>query len=191
MLPSLPFSRLSNCAKLLALILAPVLLIALISIGPSAAIRAQEANGKVCVLAFNDANRNRVRDPGEALLPDISVNLMVNQNVIIANHVTDGNEPYCFSNLPPQQYTVTFSSPLYEATTSTGFAYSLAPGETAQPEFGAVPRGTPTDTAVSTTGLRIPMTTPVRIGLAAAGALIVMLLFTGIGMIIYGLFVRR
>src|SRR5258708_7240297 len=73
-------------------------------------VHAQQANnGSICVLAFDDANRNATRDPGEAAISDVAVNLIVNDNVIVANHVTDGKEPFCFPNLAAQQYTVTFS----------------------------------------------------------------------------------
>jgi type II secretory pathway pseudopilin PulG len=182
--------RLLTYAKSLA-----VIVVALASAQPpisAAQTSAQQTEGRICVLAYNDANRNHTRDAGEGLLPDISVNLMVNNNVIIANYVTDGKEPYCFSNLPPQQYTVGFGSPLYDATSqSTAFSFALTPGEVTTREFGAVPRATPADPSVSTAGLNIPMTTPVRIGLSALGALVVMIFVAGIGMILYGLFLRR
>jgi len=115
---------------------------------------------------------------------------MVSQNVIIANHVTDTKEPYCFDNLPPQQYTVSFSSPLYDPTTSIGFTFSLASSETAEKAFGARPKAAPVDPAASS-GLNVELSTPMRIGLWAAGALVVMVLFAGIGMIIYAVFLRR
>jgi hypothetical protein len=184
-LPSVPIRRLPNYATLLVVIAVFTLLIV------SPAAHAQVGTGKVCVLAFNDANRSGTRGLGEGLLPDIGVNLMVNQNVIIANHVTDTKEPFCFDNLPPQQYTVGFSSPLYEPTTSTGFTFSLSSGEAPLKEFGAVLKATPVDPTGSSSGLDIEMTTPVRIGLSAVGAVVVMILFAGIGMVIYGLFVRR
>jgi hypothetical protein len=159
--------------------------------GAQPALAAQQTEGKVCVLAYHDATPNKVRDPGEALLPDISVNLMVNQSVIIANYVTEGKEPYCFLNLPPQQYTVTFSSPLYTPSTSTGFSFELAPGETVERAYGALPKATPVDPSASASGLNIQMTTPVRIGLSAVAALFVMIFVAGLGLIVYGLFIRR
>jgi hypothetical protein len=152
----------------------------------------QADTGSICVLAFNDANRNKARDPGEGLLADISVDLMVNQNVIIANHITDGTEPFCFKNLPIQQYHVNFSSPTYEASTSNTFALSLSVGEQATREFGAASKATPLDPATNEQrGLSIPLTTPVRLALSIMGAVIAMAFVAAIGMILFALFVRR
>jgi hypothetical protein len=185
-LPIPPVLRLPINASFLVVIAISALVMA------SSTVHAQESNGKVCVQAFSDTvHKNGFHDPGEALLSDVGVNLMVNQNVIIANYVTDGKEPFCFSNLTPQQYTVTFSSPLYEATTSTGFTFSLAPGEAPLKEFGAVPKTTPASDTASTPDSNAPMTTQARIGLAAAGAVIAMVFFAGLGLIIYALFMRR
>jgi hypothetical protein len=152
----------------------------------------QADTGSICVLAFNDANRNKARDPGEGLLADISVDLMVNQNVIIANHITDGIEPFGFKNLPLQQYNVAFSSPTYEAITSTTFAHSLVAGEQTTKEFGAISKTAPVDPAGSEQpGLSIPLTTPVRLALSILGAVLAMAFVAEIGMILFALFVRR
>jgi hypothetical protein len=185
-LPIPPVLRLSICAIFLAVAAMFAWLMA------SSTVHAQDSNGKVCIQAFSDTvHKNGFHDPGEALLPDVGVSLMVNQNVIIANYVTNGKEPFCFDSLAPQQYTVAFSSPLYEATTSTGFTFSLAPGEAPLKEFGAVPRTPAADNPASSSGSDVPMTTQTRIGLAAAGAVIVMVFFAGLGLIIYALFMRR
>ncbi|MEP7288102.1 MAG: SdrD B-like domain-containing protein [Chloroflexota bacterium] len=165
-------------ALLVALAISPLTLISFAQ---------QTANGSICVLAFNDANHNSVRDPGEAILSDVSVNLMINEKVIIANHVTDGKEPFCFPNLAAQQYTVSFSSPLNEATTSTSFSFSLANGEQTTREFGAVPLATNAAVPTPTNGISVTMTLPVRIGLSAVAALLVMIFVGAIGLIIYGL----
>jgi len=154
----------------------------------------QADTGSICVLAFNDsdAKSRGSRVAGEPLLSDISVNLMVNENVIIANHITDGTEPFCFKNLPPQQYTVSFGSPNYEATTSSTFTFALSPGEPRQIEFGAISKTAPIDPAASEQrGLSIPLTTPVRLALSILGAVIAMAFVAAIGMILYALFVRR
>ncbi|MCC7446758.1 MAG: hypothetical protein IT324_05040 [Anaerolineae bacterium] len=151
----------------------------------------QPANtGSICVLAFNDTSEIKgSRDSGEGLLTAINVNLMVNQNVIIANHITDGKEPFCFTDLSPQQYTVSFSSPLYQATTSTTFTFALGPGERASREFGAVSLAAATpEASLPTEGINIDMTRGTRLGLSAASALLAMLFTIGIGMIIYSVF---
>lgn len=156
---------------------------------------AQAGNGSICVLVFDDTNRNGTRDSGEALLPDVSINLLVNETVIVANHVTDGKEPFCFQGLAPQQYTVAISSPLYQSTTLTSSTLSLNAGERATREFGAaLPQATAeaTDSSLLPDGsVAVPVTQPVRIGLSAAAAIIAMVFFVGLGLILYGLFVMR
>ncbi len=168
-----------------------ILSAALIGTPPAALAQTPASTGSVCVLAFNDANKNGGRDPGEGALSDVGVSLMVGQNVIIANYVTDGSEPHCFPNLSAQQYTVSFSSPLYEPTTLSEFTFVLAPGEPASREFGAVAKTSTGNATPEATGLNIPMTTPVRIGLSALVAVLAMAFVAAIGMIIYSLFVHR
>jgi hypothetical protein len=154
----------------------------------SRATRAQQANtGSVCVLAFDDANRNGYRDPGENLLKDVNVSLMINQTLIVANHVTDGTEPFCFTNLSPQQYTISFSSPLYEATTSSTFTFSLSPDERATRDFGAVAR---TSAGGDTVSVSAGLSLQQRLGLSAFCAAIVMTGMTGLGMMIAYLIYR-
>jgi hypothetical protein len=149
---------------------------------------ASGTGGSVCVLAYEDANKNGTRDSGESLLSNVGVSLMVNNNVIIANHITDGSEPFCFKSLSAQQYTVGFSSPLSQATTLTSFAFPLGVNEQISKEYGAV-TSIATEAAPGSTGLAF--SSPVRIGLSAGGAIIAMIFIAAIGMIFYGLFWRR
>jgi hypothetical protein len=172
----------------LVLILA-VMVVMIAMVAPAQAAQNAPGTGSICVLAFQDGNQNQVRDAGEGLLYDVNANLMVNQNLIMANHVTDGKEPFCFPNLPAQQYSVTFSSPFYEPSTLASFTFVLAAGDQITKEFGAVPKVTSGDNTGSS--LTIPMTRPVRLGLSAAAALVAMALVAALGLIIFGLFVRR
>jgi hypothetical protein len=175
----------SNSRKYCAAVLTAALLIALFANLTSAAAQTAEpgtelGSGSICVLVFNDTNGNATRDSGEANLSDVAVNVMVGESVIIANHVTDGQEPYCFKDLAAQQYTVGFSSPLYEATTLTSFNFELA-------EFGAAPKPAPTESADAAT-VQIPATQPVRIGVSALASIIVMAFVAALGLILFGLF---
>ena len=165
------------------------ILMALGCVQPSQATRAQQTgDGSVCVLAFDDANRNGFRDPGEGSLMDINVNLMINQNMIIANHVTGDPEPFCFTGLSPQQYTVSFSSPLYEATTPSTSTFSLSPGEQVLRNFGAAARTSASGDAAPASAA---LTMQQRLGLSAFGAATVMTGMTGLGMFIAYLIYRR
>jgi hypothetical protein len=182
----------SNSRKYCAAVLTAALLIALFANLTSAAAQTAEpgtelGSGSICVLVFNDTNGNATRDSGEANLSDVAVNVMVGESVIIANHVTDGQEPYCFKDLAAQQYTVGFSSPLYEATTLNSFNLELAAGETRPLEFGAAPKPAPTESADAAT-VQIPATQPVRIGVSALASIIVMAFVAALGLILFGLF---
>jgi hypothetical protein len=166
-------------------------LLGVIALVPMMPIHAQQAStGSVCVLAFNDVNSNGSRDPGETLLADIAVNLMVNGNVIIANHVSDNKEPHCFTELSAQQYTVGFNSPLHTPTTLTSLTFPLASGERVTKEFGAAVAAA-TEAAPATGGITLAVTPPVRIGLSAVAAVVAMLFVAALGLILYGLFGKR
>ncbi|NJO71078.1 MAG: hypothetical protein HC825_03955, partial [Oscillatoriales cyanobacterium RM1_1_9] len=70
---------------------------------------AAQDTSSVCVLAYEDANENGSRDTGELPLPGISVHLAVDTDVIIQSHITSQeNDFFCFENLPPTLYTLTF-----------------------------------------------------------------------------------
>src|SRR5258708_6006953 len=107
-------------------------LLATFALAPSAQLAfaqqpqpAASATGSICVAAFEDTNKNANRDPGEPLLANVNVNLIVN-NIIIENAITTGDQKLlCFDNLVPQQYTISFSSPLVQATTLTTFTFPL------------------------------------------------------------------
>ncbi|MEE8450423.1 MAG: hypothetical protein V3R99_00865 [Thermoguttaceae bacterium] len=66
--------------------------------------------GRICGSKFNDLNGDRVRDPGEPLLPNWIIYLDENndgrRDPGERFEVTDAAGNYCFSNLPPGDYTV-------------------------------------------------------------------------------------
>ncbi len=171
-----------------------ILTISVLLFIPALVTRAQQtpAPGSVCVLVFADTSKNGTRDGGEAVLPDIDVDLMNNQNVILANRITDGTEPYCFTNLAPRDYTVTFNSPFYQATTPVSYNFALLPGSRMNYEFGVVNLAATPDASTTSGGLRFNASTPLRIGLSAGAAIMAMLFMIGLGMIIrWGLLHRR
>ncbi len=160
------------------------------------AARAQQpggSNGSICVLAFDDTNHNGVRDPGEAPEPDVNIDLKVEQGMIIANYVTDGSEttPHCFTNLTPQQYTVSFSSPLYAPTTSATFTFVLSPGEQSIREFGAVASATEAAPDATSLAAQGGLGTQQRLTLSALGSALMMVGLAGLGMIIAFFLARR
>ncbi len=70
----------------------------------------QTTNGSIGGVAYNDFNRNSIREPGEPGLPDVAIYLDVNSNSTFDPNeparVTDFNGNYLFSNIPPGVYPV-------------------------------------------------------------------------------------
>jgi hypothetical protein len=165
-------------------------ILALASLTLVAVSYAQSDTGTICALAYHDANQNGVRDFGEEALPEISYNLMIASNVLVANHVAWQGEPHCFENLPAQQYTLQVSSPLY-VLDNGAITFVLQQGERVTHEFGARYRALQTNALPQDALTVIPMTQSVRLGMAISAALIAMLLLSAFGMIFYGLFLYR
>lgn len=94
-----------------------------------AAPPAYQANGQICVLAFDDQNGNGVREADEPLLSGIGFTL-VDASGVKGSYSTDGNtEPYCFGNLAPGAYTVQARGPAnVEVTTVGQWAIGLSSG---------------------------------------------------------------
>ncbi len=156
----------------------------------SAGAQANSTTGTVCVLAYHDANQNGVRDAGEEALPEVSFNLMIASNVLVANHVALQGEPYCFENLPAQQYTLSAASPLY-VPIDGAVTFALQEGAHLTYQFGALYRAPQSVSLPEDALIVIPMTMSVRLGMSVGAALIVMLTLSGIGMVIYGMFFHR
>ncbi|GAB4551744.1 MAG: hypothetical protein OHK0023_19000 [Anaerolineae bacterium] len=147
--------------------------------------------GTVCVLAYEDVNRNNTRDPGEAALGDVSFSLMLNSNVVVANHVAVRGELFCFQNLPAQQYTLGFESMAYIPINPAPLTFALAGGQRVTYEFGATVRPPDGFMPAAESIIYVPMTPSVRVALSLGGALLVMAIFSGIGMAIYGALLYR
>ncbi len=163
------------------------------------AASAQDPGGRICVLAFHDANVSGVRDPIEPLIADVVVSIQTDQAVVIANYVTTGQtEPYCFSGLGPGTYAVHFVGGAVAPTGQSTFGVTLAAGQTlpAQVQFGAVPAdAAATAAAVTMTATTSPSssseTTTLRVIFALGGAGLVVVLFLALGMIVYWLRYRN
>jgi hypothetical protein len=105
---------------------------------PTTAPTASTTNS-VCVLAYNDANGDGVRQAdSETLQADAAFTLMRGSDSV-ATYISDGiSEPYCFADLDADTYQVQFSPPpAYETTTSTTWAVAVSDGISVPVEFGA------------------------------------------------------
>jgi hypothetical protein len=105
---------------------------------PTAAPAADTTNS-VCVLAYNDANGDGVRQAdSETLQVDAAFTLLRGSDSV-ATYISDGiSEPYCFTDLDADTYQVQFSPPpAYETTTSATWAVAVSDGISVPVEFGA------------------------------------------------------
>jgi hypothetical protein len=156
---------------------------------------AQTDSGAICVSTFADANGSGVRDEGEAALAGVNVNLSTT-GVIIATHITAADEAqYCFEDLIPGVYTVTFTdSPTYHITTSNEGTFALAGGQRLTiNSFGAVPvppENLRTQVAAKVAASKLkdkPLETPIRLLLATVASMVVMIFMIGVGAVIFGI----
>ena len=100
---------------------------------------ATPAEATICLLAFDDLNRDGNFDTGEPLRPGVAFTVY-NTQAVVANYVSDGvSEPKCLRGLLPGEYRVTRSiAPGEVLTTSGDWALSLTAGSELRQEFGSV-----------------------------------------------------
>jgi hypothetical protein len=153
---------------------------------------AQTDSGALCIATFADTNGNGMRDTDETPLPGVNVNLATN-GMIIATHVTD-EQNYCFENLQPGIYTLTFTdSPTYRTTTSNEGTFALAAGQRLTiSEFGAVPvplnklRAEVAAQVAASQSDDEPLDSSLRLLISTVGSMMVMLFMIGVGAVILG-----
>lgn len=108
---------------------------------PAAAAEAAAAptgTGSICLLMYLDENESGSREVNEAKLAG-GIFTLTRDNLPVATYTSDGvAEPYCFSNLMPGNYLLTWQAEGYTATSSQGWAITLDAGETLSREFGAI-----------------------------------------------------
>ena len=162
----------------------------------SSAVHAQ-SGGQFCVRSFEDTNANGKLDAGEALLTHgINVNLLNAQNITIASALLDKSPTaaqgvVCFQQLTTGQYTIDISSAEYKATTPASITTTINDGGLPTVvEFGGQAVVAPANNAggnnaVPATVASTDTTQLVRILIAAAGTLIVILGMGILGVIVY------
>jgi hypothetical protein len=106
------------------------------------------AEASICLLAFDDLDRDGLRDPGEPLRAGVAFTVY-NTQAVVANHISDLIETNCLT-LPPGEYRVTRSILSNEVLTTAGdWALSLSPGSELHQAFGSYIGEAPAGTAVS------------------------------------------
>jgi LysM repeat protein len=150
-----------------------------------------EAGGSstICVMSYEDGNGNGIREPEELKLGGITFMLSDGINTV-GTYTTDGiNEPYCFTDLTPGAYVVSWVADTFLPTTDQTWAASVGPGATVSREFGAKSAGAagaeePTEEKQPSG--KLP-TWLIAVG-AAFGAIIFL---SGLGAAAYFLIIRR
>lgn len=112
---------------------------------PTATATVEKPRTAVCILAYDDRNRNGAYDPAEPLRADVAFTVF-DQTAVVANYVTDGvSEPHCLEDLAPGVYHVTRSLLRDETLTTEGdWALNLATGSVLNLAFGSY-RGSSSD----------------------------------------------
>ncbi|MBC7811792.1 MAG: LysM peptidoglycan-binding domain-containing protein, partial [Burkholderiales bacterium] len=92
----------------------------------------------VCVLLFNDSNRNRIQEQGEDLLSGGTLTLN-SATVQMGEYATDGvSEPHCFGGLTAGDYMALAAAPSgYGLTTTDQLLVQVRPGASINVVFGA------------------------------------------------------
>lgn len=143
----------------------------------------------ICVMSYEDGNGNGIREPEEAKLGGITFMLSDGINTV-GTYTTDGtNEPYCFTDLTPGAYVVSWVADTFSPTTDQTWAASVGPGATVSREFGAKSAGAAEaeESAEEKEPSGGPPTWLIAVG-AAFGAI---LLLSGLGVAAYFLIIRR
>lgn len=97
---------------------------------PTSTPTAQPAEGSICVLAYEDANGNAMRDGEERSLPGVLFSLQRGQEEIDAHVSQAAQEPFCFVNLPPASYVVQAVPPdSFRGTNPTNLSITLSSDE--------------------------------------------------------------
>ncbi len=92
----------------------------------------------ICLSAFDDLDRNGVRDEGEPLRAAVAFTIY-NTQAVVANYITDGrSEPKCVTGLSPGEYRITRSvAPGEILTTGGNWTLTLAAGSELHQAFGS------------------------------------------------------
>lgn len=96
------------------------------------------ALARVCALVFNDANRNRIQEPDETLLPGATLALTSGPDTLGTAQTDGAGDPQCFDDLPPGDYVLAASAPAgFGLTSPDQLRLRLLPGVPLEVAFGA------------------------------------------------------
>jgi LysM repeat protein len=145
-------------------------------------------NGTVCVMSYDDGNSNGLREADEAKVAGITFTLSDGTQVV-GRYTTDAiSEPYCFADLTPGTYIVSWTGDAFQPTTEQSWTVDVGAGSIQSREFGALPLegGTAANAGDGGDGGGMPGWL-----VALLGALGVIIVLGGIGVAIYYFVIQR
>ena len=95
--------------------------------------------GTLCLFAYDDANVDALRDPGEGPVAGAKFTVVDGQGAMVAEYVsTDDKDPYCVGDLTPGSYSVSVQpAPNTTATSDERWGVPLTSGSTVNIDFGS------------------------------------------------------
>ncbi len=145
-------------------------------------------NGTVCVMSYDDSNSNGLREADEAKVAGITFTLSDGTQVV-GRYTTDAiSEPYCFADLTPGTYIVSWTGDTFQPTTEQSWTVDVGAGSIQSREFGALPLqgGAAADAGDGGEGGGMPGWL-----IALLGALGVIIVLGGAGVAIYYFVIQR
>jgi hypothetical protein len=178
-----------------------IFVICLLLLGAGTAF-AQESSGQFCVRSYEDVNANGLFDTEtERLITrGVSVELLDSNGVVVGSAMLDKspNASYgiiCFYNLGQGEYSVLISSADYIATTDRLVTQTVNTTAPTIIEFGARRMSSIETAGTANSTSPTPGTTTndmmLRMGVSAAGAAVIMVLFMLTGFVVFGLRSRK
>jgi hypothetical protein len=110
--------------------------------------------GTLCLLAYNDANADGLRDPDEEGVAGATFTVVDGQGAAVAEYVsTDDTTPHCIPDLTPGSYSVSVQpAPNTTATSDERWGVPLTSGSKVNVDFGSrTGEGSTTSTSGSST----------------------------------------
>ena len=103
------------------------------------AVAAAADKGTLCLFAYEDANADALRDPGEGAVAGAVFTVVDGQGARVVEYVsTDGQEAHCISDLTPGSYSVSVEpAPNTAATSDERWGVPLTSGSKVNIDFGS------------------------------------------------------
>ena len=144
----------------------------------------QPGSGTLCIILYNDANGDSLRQEEEASIPDGAISISdPTGEITITETTTSGLDPLCFEELPQGEYNISVAVPDGDnPTTVLNYTLILDPGTETYLDFGAQVGSTAAD------DLATPGGSSRSLLLGVAGGL---LLLGGVGLGVYATLIGR